>query len=144
MARLKTRVPILAVQKGLVSLLKAGQSTKIYDDVVPKAKLPYISIGAINAKPNGSKDSAIYDVSVHLHLWSDYQGKFEINSMMNDVATVLSYAPIDTSADGFSIIGNIRCVFRSILRTKNSLKPLTEINVMRFFSLRTIIPKNRT
>ena len=24
--------------------------------------------------------------------------------MMNDVATVLSYAPIDTSADGFSII----------------------------------------
>lgn len=104
MARLKTRVPILAVQKGLVSLLKSGQSTKIYDDVDPKAKLPYISIGAINAKTNGSKDRAIFDVSVQLHLWSGYQGKFEINSMMNDVATVLSYAPIDTSADGFSTI----------------------------------------
>lgn len=104
MARLKTRVPILAVQKGLVSLLKSGQSTKIYDDVGPKAKLPYISIGAINAKTNGSKDRAIFDVSVQLHLWSGYQGKFEINSMMNDVATVLSYAPIDTSADGFSTI----------------------------------------
>lgn len=104
MARLKTRVPILAVQKGLVTLLTQGQSTKIYDDVVPKAKLPYISIGAINAKPNGSKDRAIFDVSVQLHLWSGYQGKFEINSMMNDVATVLSYASIDTSADGFSVV----------------------------------------
>ena len=104
MARLKTRVPILAVQKGLVALLTQGQSTKIYDDVVPKAKLPYISIGAINAKPNGSKDRAIFDVSVQLHLWSGYQGKFEINSMMNDVATVLSYASIDTSADGFSVV----------------------------------------
>ncbi len=104
MARLKTRVPILAVQKGLVTLLTQGQSTKIYDDVVPKAKLPYISIGAINAKPNGSKDRAIFDVSVQLHLWSGYQGKFEINSMMNDVATVLSYASVDTSADGFSFV----------------------------------------
>lgn len=104
MARLKKRVPILAVQKGLVTLLTQGQSTKIYDDVVPKAKLPYISIGAINAKPNGSKDRAIFDVSVQLHLWSGYQGKFEINSMMNDVATVLSYASIDTSADGFSVV----------------------------------------
>ena len=104
MAGIKTRVPVLAVQKALVALLKSGQSTKIYDDVEPGAKLTYISIGAINVKPNGSKDSAIYDVSVQLHLWSGYQGKYEINSMMNDVATVLSYAYMDTSADGFCVI----------------------------------------
>ena len=68
------------------------------------AKLPYITIGAINAKPNGAKHTAIYDVSVQLHFWSEYQGKREINLMMNDIATVLTYVKLDMFSDGFRAI----------------------------------------
>ena len=104
MGVIKQRVPILAMQKVLVKLLKAGQTYPVYDDVERHAKLPYITIGAINAKPNGAKHTAIYDVSVQLHFWSEYQGKCEINLMMNDVATVLTYVKLAMSGDGFLAI----------------------------------------
>lgn len=104
MSVIKQRVPILAMQKALVKLLKAGQTFSVYDDVERHAKLPYITIGAINAKPNGAKHTAIYDVSVQLHFWSEYQGKREINLMMNDVATVLTYVKLDMSGDRKSVV----------------------------------------
>lgn len=103
MSVINKRVPILALQKAVYKLLSVGQTTPIYDDVVPKAELPYITIGAINIKPNGTKDKAIYDASLQLHLWSEYQGKKEINCMMNDVATVLGYAAL-VLEDNFQVI----------------------------------------
>ena len=104
MGGIRTRVPLLAIQKALVKRLRDGQTTPVFDDVANEARLPYISIGAINVKSDGSKDTAIYDVSIQLHLWSNYRGKKEINGMMDDVANVLSYAMLDTTEDNFKII----------------------------------------
>lgn len=103
MSVIKTRVPILAFHKAVYKLLSEGQTTPVYDDVLPKSKPPYVTIGATNIKPNGTKDKAIYDASVQLHIWSGYQGKREINSIMNDISTVLSYAKLSLE-DGFQLI----------------------------------------
>lgn len=103
MSRLIRRVPIMALQKGLYKLLCAGQTTPVYDDVPKKAKPPFITIGAITVKPNGSKESSIFDCSVQLHIWSEYRGRSEVNSIMNDVSTVLSGYTMEIE-DNFAII----------------------------------------
>ena len=99
MARLLRRVPIMALQKGLYKLLCAGQTTPIYDDVPKKAKPPFITLGAITAKPNRSKDSSVFDCSVQLHIWSEYHGRLEVNSVMDDISAVLSGFVMELECD---------------------------------------------
>lgn len=96
------RIPMTALQTGLFNLLSAGQTTPVYDDVPEDAALPYITIGAFTCKRLPDKTSDIWDASIQIHIWSDYSGKAEINSVANDITTVLSSAAID--AEGFAVI----------------------------------------
>lgn len=101
------RIPLLPFQKALYKLLSVGQTTPVYDYIpseFSEAKLPYITLGAATIKPAGSKDKDIYDCTIQIHAWSEYEGRAEINEIMNDVATVLSMAPLDMAEEKFLAI----------------------------------------
>lgn len=91
-----------ALQTGLFSLLSAGQTTPVYDDVPEEAVFPYITIGAFTCKRVADKTSDIWDASIQLHIWSNHNGKAEINAVADDIATVITSAAI--GAPGFAVI----------------------------------------
>lgn len=91
-----------ALQTGLFSLLSAGQTTPVYDDVPEDAVFPYITIGAFTCKRVADKTSDIWDASIQIHIWSEYSGKAEVNAVADDIATVVSAAAVEAS--GFFVI----------------------------------------
>lgn len=98
------RIPMNALQKGVYSILSTKQDTPVYDDVPPEAVLPYITIGAFTNKPGGGKTIDISDVSLQIHIWSEYSGKREVNEIANDVTAVLTAWSLDLAADGFKAL----------------------------------------
>lgn len=100
---IQRRIPLVALITGLATALTTYQTTPVYDKVPSGAALPCISLGAFTCKPNNSKDSDIWDTTVIIHIWSSYNGKAEVNEIMNDVSTVLSAAVIDLSASNFNV-----------------------------------------
>lgn len=104
MSLIMRRVPLIVFQKGLFDLLSVGQTTPVYDYVPRGVEPPYITLGAFTCKQNGDKTSDIWDISNNIDIWSDYNGRKEVNGIANDIATVLSSALIDLSADHFKVI----------------------------------------
>lgn len=96
------RIPMTALQTGLFSLLSAGQTTPVYDDVPEDSAFPYITIGAFTCKRVPDKTSDIWDASIQLHIWSNHNGKAEINAVADDIATVITSVAIE--AQGFAVI----------------------------------------
>ena len=101
---IKKRVPLVAFQTAMYALLTAGQTTPVYDDVPEDAVLPYVTFGGFTAKQSGTKTTNCWDISQQIHIWSEYQGKKEVNSIADDVSTVLSSVMLDLSAAGFKVI----------------------------------------
>lgn len=98
------RIPMNALQRGVYSILSQYQTTPVYDDVPENAKLPYITLGAFTCKQTGNKTADICDISLQVHIWSEYEGKKEVNEIANDVTAVLTSWPIDLSAEGFNMM----------------------------------------
>ena len=99
------RIPMNALQKGVYSILSTKQTTPVYDDVPEDAVLPYVTIGAFTCKQMGNKTADISDVSLQIHVWSEYEGKMEVNGIANDITAVLTSCPIDLSEGGFNVMG---------------------------------------
>lgn len=93
-----------ALQKGVFSILSTKQTTPVYDDVPEEAVLPYITLGAFTDKQTGNKTADIHDISLQIHIWSEYEGKKEVNEIANDVTAVLTSWPLDLSVDGFNVM----------------------------------------
>jgi hypothetical protein len=100
----KRRIPINSLQAAVADLLMDCQSTPLYDDVPEGADLPYITLGNITCKQSGSKISDAWDVSIKICIFSDYDGKWQVNEIINDITTVLSSKRLDLSTDNFNII----------------------------------------
>lgn len=98
------RIPMDALQKGVFSLLSTKQTTPVFDDVPEDAKFPFITLGAFTDKQTGNKTADIHDISLQIHIWSEYEGKKEVNEIANDVTAVLTSWPLDLSADGFNVM----------------------------------------
>lgn len=107
------RIPMNALQKGVYFILSQYQTTPVHDDVPPDAVLPYITIGAFTCKQVGSKTADISDISLQLHIWSEYSGKSEVNEIANDVTAVLTSWPIDLSEDGFNVMSQDTDMFEA-------------------------------
>ena len=98
------RIPMNALQKGVFLLLSTKQTTPIYDDVPEDAVFPFITLGAFTDKQTGNKTADIHDISLQIHVWSEYEGKQEVNEIANDITAVLTSWPLDLSADGFNVM----------------------------------------
>lgn len=88
------KIPLFAAQQAIYLALSSYQTTPVYDDVPPGAELPFITIGAFTCKPISNKTTDIYDCTFQIHIWSEYEGKKEVNDISNDVIAVVTY-PIE-------------------------------------------------
>jgi len=96
-----------ALQKGVYSILmdkqKGDDVFPVYDDVPKDAVFPYVTIGAFTCKQIGNKSADISEISLQLHIWSEYSGKMEVNKVADNITAILTSWPLDLSDDGFNV-----------------------------------------
>jgi hypothetical protein len=104
-------VPLVDYQKSIFKLLKENQTIPVYGKTPLKAELPCITFGSILAKPTDTKTSVMWEVTIEINVWGDKNGKAEVNSIINDITTVLSaneilvdkYETINTEIDSVQV-----------------------------------------
>lgn len=91
------KVPLAAAQAAIYKTLSEHiVGYNVYDDSTPynENELPdekFLVIGEINCRPMTAKvDSPRWEISSTVHAFSKYEGKKEINSMVEDVVEVLT------------------------------------------------------
>ena len=88
--------------KKLKTIKLDGKDIAIYDKVPANAKFPFVIIGNYEFDNGESKDCS-YIINQNLEIWSDYQGKKEINSIVSLAlakAKELAYSELN---DGLTI-----------------------------------------
>lgn len=98
------RIPLNALSRAVFKRLTECLDMPVYDDIRADAQLPYISFGTFTCKDIGTKVNDLTEVSIGLDVWSDYQGRKEVNSITNDIITVMEAAPFGTIEDGYQVI----------------------------------------
>lgn len=102
---MKMRIPLVAFQAAMYGLLTDhGQEVPVYDDVPAEAVAPYITFGGFTCKQNGAKSLSSWDISQQIHIWSDYQGKKEVNSIADDISSLLTSYKLDLAASHFNVL----------------------------------------
>lgn len=61
----------------------------VYDDVTDTAKMPFIVIGDIDFQEGQTHFKDILDISQSIEIWSDWEGKKEVNDIASDVINKL-------------------------------------------------------
>ena len=79
-----------------------GKEVAIYDKVPSNAKLPFVIIGDYEFNNGESKDCS-FTINQNLEIWSDYEGKKEINKLVSQsLAKANELAPSELN-DGLTI-----------------------------------------
>lgn len=102
------RIPNNALQKALIALLKEkmqGTGVSVYDFVPYEAKPPYITLGSIVVNDQSTKTEDNYKVNMQINIWSEYEGRYEINHIAEKIIALLCSTDgyMDLSADGFAM-----------------------------------------
>lgn len=95
------RLPNNAVHKALYEFLSENIETPVYDYVPQDAALPFVTLGAVNVEDKSTKSEDMTHVSVQVHLWSDYKGRYEINNLAEEIINLLGNNQLDLTGDGF-------------------------------------------
>ena len=100
------RLPNNALQKALIKLLseKLDKNTvAVYDFVPYEAMPPYITLGAIVVNDMGTKTEDCCKVNLQINIWSEYEGRYEINRIAENIISILCSQDgyMDLTADGF-------------------------------------------
>ncbi len=112
----QNRIPFNEVQKALYEVLSKGQNTcEVYDSIaVEDLPLPYIWLGAFHGNPTfHNKNHAIHMISQQIDIWSDGKGKKEVNTILDEVSTLLTnyalplnnYRQLDVNIASYQAIG---------------------------------------
>ena len=101
----------LPLQTAIYSLLTtAGLSATVFDDVpdlpagMPTSSFPYIVIGEDSFVPWDTDDRRGVRASLYLHIWSRYNGKLEVKTIMQEIDDALNRQASSLSAAGYSFI----------------------------------------
>ena len=97
-------VPQVPLRRALFSLLADGQDHNVYGDIPEDAVFPWITIGGMIFSLIGSKTTVIWQAKANLEAYSDGTQKLELNEMLNDICTLVSYYGNKLEIDGYSII----------------------------------------
>lgn len=97
-------IPMVAFQTALYKLLTEKQTTPVYDDVPSKMTPPAITFGTFVSTMGGAKQVDISEVKIYLDLWSEYEGKMEINTIAEEVSAVYTAWDLDLSESGYRVI----------------------------------------
>lgn len=97
------RIPNIAITQALVKLLREHLDVPVTDHLDESSWLPYVSIGAFTCEDDRTKVDDLLKCSIDLHIWSEYAGKAQVNSIAEKIISVLNTYDIDVSADGFNV-----------------------------------------
>ena len=102
------RLPNNALQKALIALLQEkmqGTDVSVYDFVPYEAKPPYITLGSIVVNDQSTKTEDVYKVTMQINIWSEYEGRYEINHIADKIIALLysSDGYMNLSGDGFAM-----------------------------------------
>lgn len=61
----------------------------VYDDVPDSAAFPYVTIGEITEGPNDTMGRTGRDLTVTVHMWSQYKGMKQVKQIQNRVDALL-------------------------------------------------------
>lgn len=95
------RLPNNCVHKALIAFLKTEVGCRVYDYVPETAELPFVTLGNINSEDKSTKSEDIIHMTVQIHIWSNYRGRYEINSLAEKIINALSSIQLDLSEDDF-------------------------------------------
>lgn len=95
------RLPNNIVHKALIAFLKKQSACPIYDFVPEGAKLPFVTLGNITAEDKSTKSDDIVHMTVQIHIWSTYRGRYEINSLAEKIINALTSTQLDLSEEDF-------------------------------------------
>ncbi len=95
------RLPNNIVHKALLAFLKREIGCRVYDFVPEDAVLPFVTLGTINAEDKSTKSEDIIHMTVQIHIWSTYRGRYEINSLAEKIIRALSVVQLDLSEEEF-------------------------------------------
>ena len=109
-----------------VSAVTSDLSCGVFDDVPQNASYPYIALGEETAVDFSVKDIQGGDLTVNIHVWSQYKGSKETKQIMDKIHDLLHN--INLSVTGFKLI-NLRFEFSDIMRDPDGI---TRHGVMRF------------
>lgn len=106
---LRRRIPLVALQRAVFKMLQGYPITinsrvvPVYDDVPRKpGVLPWITFGSFTYNSGAGKTTDMGDTSLHIHIWSDYRGKKEVNEIADDLAAILTSVPLCFPEGGFT------------------------------------------
>lgn len=71
------------------SALTGTLGAAVYDDVPDAASFPYVVIGDVTEGPNDTMGTTGRDVTLTLHIWSQYEGNKEVHRIANRVDELL-------------------------------------------------------
>ena len=85
------RLPNNALHKALVPFLREKTGYRVYD-YVPD-----------NVQDKSTKTEDMTKTSVHIHIYSNYKGRFEINTLAESLINTFAVEQVDLSADEFFV-----------------------------------------
>lgn len=95
------RLPNNALHKALIKFLRENVKAAVYDYVPDEITLPYITLGAINVQDKSTKLDDMTHLTVQIHLWSSYKGRYEINVLAENIINLLSDNQLNMAEDRF-------------------------------------------
>lgn len=97
-------IPLIALQTALFSIIKNGQTMPIYGNVPTDAELPYITFGAITAKPIAVKDMNVWGMSITLDVWGAETDKQLVNEAINDLSALITFHGDTLEIQNFKVV----------------------------------------
>lgn len=94
-------VPLVPLQKAVFSLLRKGQPTPVYGEVIEGATLPYITIGSVNLKPVAVKTVVMWVATINIDVWAARTQKKKVNEVLNDIGALISYSENKIDVEGY-------------------------------------------
>lgn len=98
-------LPQNALVKAIYTRLN-GQITglNIYDDVPDNATIPYATFGNGKSNNNGAKLLDCTDTTQEIHIFTEYQGRKQLNDFAESIIAKLDGVILDLSADHFAML----------------------------------------
>ena len=97
------RLPNNALHKSLIKFLKEKQPFPVFDYLPEMAALPFITLGNVTVADQSAKVVEETKVTVAIHIWSDYKGRFEVNNIAECIISLLTSEQLDLSQDDFYV-----------------------------------------
>jgi len=99
------RNPSLALHKAIIDRLEYATAYKIFDDLPENEDFPYIVVGEISARNWSSKFENGQEITVTLHIWSQYRGRKETDIIANEIEQALTSSDLEL---GNSFLGSFQ------------------------------------